>query len=231
MVLAIYDNEEEQFTSKRGGGNAEIRVYNSFGSFKGKERSAGIPTGSLKGGGYRSYSKNAERNIGASLERIEALLKTGRYSTDEYASLGTGIFEVDETVKKEIVKGIYRAARWYNVAVEPSAYRADDGSTHSEKRISADIESSQEQQEQSDVVGAIESFLLEYTKQVSLIDLIMKWAPQGKQERPAGWLPLRRDLPVTGSSSRINQSWGSTAGPAGGSSGKCRGSVGAGQWG
>ena len=72
------DNEEEQFTSNRGGGNAAIRVYNSFGSFKGKERSAGIATGSLKGGGYRSYSKNAERNIGASLERIEARSEPAR---------------------------------------------------------------------------------------------------------------------------------------------------------
>ena len=52
-------------------------------------------------------------------------------------------------------------ARKHDVAVEPSAYRTGDSSAHFEKLILADIESSQEQQEQSDEVGATESSILE----------------------------------------------------------------------
>ena len=51
------------------------------------------------------------------------------------------------------------------MAVEPSVYRPGDDSTDFEKLMIADIESSQEQQEQSDEVGATEISMLEYAKQ------------------------------------------------------------------
>jgi hypothetical protein len=86
-----------------GGGNAVVRPYQC----QEPPRAIGIPTGS-HGQGYATLSEQVRQTIDEAFLGIQKLLATGRYrrlyysSADTEGNLGTGIFDVDEDVKRYI---------------------------------------------------------------------------------------------------------------------------------
>jgi hypothetical protein len=121
-VLFIFNDNEEQFWAHhdnpdshagcaRGGGNAAIRPYQC----QSPPRAAGIPTGAA-GEGYARLTPQTQQVIDEALASIRALLATGRYRWVIYSAdksgqgLGTGIFQVGESVKAYIVEQLQRLA-------------------------------------------------------------------------------------------------------------------------
>jgi len=111
--LFIFNDNEEQFRAfvrgdslgfSEGGGNAKIRPLRGLKP----PRSAGVPTGTLNGGGYLRLDEATKKVINESLTVIQELLNSGVYermifSKDKSSpTLGTGIFLVAEDVKKYI---------------------------------------------------------------------------------------------------------------------------------
>ena len=106
-ALPFNDNQEEQFTSNRGGGNAAMEHTIAPGASKERR-----DLQAYRLGASRVVATKLQQECGAEHRRIigedRALLETGRYSTlvysavstREYASLGTGIFTVDERLKR-----------------------------------------------------------------------------------------------------------------------------------
>ena len=116
-TLFVFNDNEEQFLAHLedptssfgcsvGGGNAVIRPYRC----RQPPRSAGIPTG-VDGQGYNSLNSSSQRTIDLAIEHIQTLLSSGNYhrvifSSDGDGGLGTGIFEVDSSVKDYIVQSL-----------------------------------------------------------------------------------------------------------------------------
>lgn len=115
-ALFVFNDNEEQFLAhlrnpedaagcSAGGGNAVIRPWQC----REPPRAAGIPTGSLANGGYRQLSKDARTYIDEALVRIRNLIDVQGYHRVYYSAeheggaLGTGIFDVDEGVKRYIM--------------------------------------------------------------------------------------------------------------------------------
>ena len=112
-TLFIFNDNEEQFRAfvqgersgiTAGGGNAGIRPLRGLKP----PRAAGVPTGTLKGGGYSRLDEATKKVINESIAVIQELLNSGDYermifSKDESSpTLGTGLFFVAEDVKKYI---------------------------------------------------------------------------------------------------------------------------------
>lgn len=102
-LFIFNDNEEYHNTCKRGGGNAVMRKYNKYNTTLVKPKSAGIPTGTLKNGGYTELNEEIKLTINNSFEEIKELIKTYKYDTIYYSvgednKLGTNLFVVDENV-------------------------------------------------------------------------------------------------------------------------------------
>jgi hypothetical protein len=122
-TLFVFNDNEEQFRAwqqdpnggagcTRGGGNAAIRPWRCARP----PRAAGIPTG--RGGrGYPALTDDVRSAIDAAVDVIEGLLETGRYTRVLYSAgasdddLGTGIFSVDEGVRRYIVQRLRGLAR------------------------------------------------------------------------------------------------------------------------
>ena len=108
-LFIFNDNEQDHDTPNKGGGNATIRPYNKHGYLTlglPQPRSAGISTGTL-GKGYESLSEGVKSHIDKCVDEIKDLLKHCQYnsiffSVDKNQGLGTGIFVVNEEVKKYI---------------------------------------------------------------------------------------------------------------------------------
>ena len=87
---------------RSGGGNAVIRPYQC----RSPQRSAGVPTGDTSGG-YRALSDHVRGAIDSAVDAV-AVASAGYdrlfYSADGSGALGTGIFRVDESVKRYIVE-------------------------------------------------------------------------------------------------------------------------------
>ena len=112
QALFIFnDNEEHHRSNRAGAGNAAIRMYNQFSKYK-PPRSAGIPTGTLQGGGYIKLTISHRETIDSAVREIDALIKEHKYETIYYSSrkdsdlLGTNIFKVGEDVIEYITKQI-----------------------------------------------------------------------------------------------------------------------------
>jgi len=112
------DNVEHHTSSSKGGGNAAIRPWNQFGRER-PVRSAGIPTGTMTGGGFTSLS-DAKQHVDAAIGEVEVLLSSGMYDTVVYScvsknddALGTGIFQVATEVKDYIRNRIYGLGKTY----------------------------------------------------------------------------------------------------------------------
>lgn len=109
-LFIFNDNQTDHYSSKRGKGNAKIRIYNRFSNYS-PPRSAGIPTGHYRQG-YINLSQ-CKDDIDKSFEEIEYLLSTGNYDNIIYSIethgnliLGSGIFVIDNEVKRYITKAI-----------------------------------------------------------------------------------------------------------------------------
>jgi len=109
LALFVFNDNEEQFLQGDcipGMGNAIIRPYQCMQP----PRAAGIPTGT-RGRGYQRLTKHVREIIDLSIKRIRHLVATGRYtqiyySADKYGNLGTGVFNVGNSVKKYIVTSL-----------------------------------------------------------------------------------------------------------------------------
>ena len=116
-ALFVFNDNEEQFLAyradpesdsgcARGGGNAAIRPYRCTRP----PRAAGVPTGTLAGGGYAALTDHVRSVIDKAVAEIRMVAETYRYerifysAADESGALGTGIFTVDAAVRDYIVE-------------------------------------------------------------------------------------------------------------------------------
>lgn len=115
LTLYIYNDNTEAYYSReyrKGCGNAIIRQYNQFNPKMRRPFSAGIPTGSLKNGGFEELSDEAIQVINGSIKLIEKIIvehsiKTIYYSTNDATGLlGKAIFDVDDEVLMYITNKI-----------------------------------------------------------------------------------------------------------------------------
>ena len=119
-TLFVFNDNEEQFRAfvrgdssgfSEGGGNAKIRPLRRLKP----PRAAGVPTGS-HGQGYSDLDDATKKVINESLAVIQELLNSGDYqrmifSKDESApTLGTGLFDVADKVKKYIYEALVSMA-------------------------------------------------------------------------------------------------------------------------
>ncbi len=106
-LFIFNDNEEHHNSNKSGMGNAVVRKYNKFNEKLNKPLSAGIPTGTLKNGGYQELDKNTKQVINGAVDEIKELLNKNKYdgifySVNKEGKLGTGLFNVAEPVVEYI---------------------------------------------------------------------------------------------------------------------------------
>jgi len=102
-LFIFNDNEEYHETNKKGKGNAIVRVYNSYNKNLLKPKSFGIPTGTLKNGGYKVLNKVTKNKIDKSIESIKNLIIKYNYDSLYYSvgknnKLGTNLFIVNEDI-------------------------------------------------------------------------------------------------------------------------------------
>jgi len=103
-TLFLYNDDiESRNRFNIGGGNAIIRPYNKYNPKIKVPRSAGIPTGSLKTGGFVKLDNVTKKYIDDSIENIQKIIKIYKYETIIYSAelsglLGTGIFKVNTDV-------------------------------------------------------------------------------------------------------------------------------------
>jgi hypothetical protein len=114
-LFVFNDNEEYYGKCGRGKGNAEVRPYTCF-KLNGQlhPRSWGIPTGTLRKGGYTSLTVHVKSVIDTAIEKIKEIVKKCGYKTVIYSgekdgSLGTGIFNVSSDVKTYFVSALKAA--------------------------------------------------------------------------------------------------------------------------
>ena len=115
QALFVFNDNQEQFDAfvagkpsgfTAGGGNAAIRPLRKLSP----PRAAGVPTGTLRDGGYVALDESTKAKIDEALAVIEALLKTGDYdqvvipTSKDGNTLGTGIFDVAPEVREYIFK-------------------------------------------------------------------------------------------------------------------------------
>ncbi len=101
-LFIFNDNEEHHETDRRGLGNAIIRPWNKYG-IEEIPRSAGIPTGTLRSGGYLELTNAVRDTIDDAIIEIKELIEKYKYSSIYYSvgpngKLGTSIFFVDPDV-------------------------------------------------------------------------------------------------------------------------------------
>ena len=110
--LFIYNDDTESKNKYTiGKGNAVIRQYSENNPSIEKPRSAGIPTGTRKNGGFMSLTEEIKSEIDYSIENIKSILKKYKYSkvyysADSKGNLGTGIFKVNKEVINYITEEI-----------------------------------------------------------------------------------------------------------------------------
>lgn len=103
-LFVFNDNEEHHETPIQGLGNASIRPYNKYSDNTiTKPRSAGIPTGTLRRGGYQMLTNQVQETIDDAIIEIKELIQTYKYDTVYYSigpsgKLGTSLFQVDISV-------------------------------------------------------------------------------------------------------------------------------------
>jgi hypothetical protein len=102
-LFIFNDNEEDHNICTSGGGNAIIRKYNKYNINLQKPKSAGIPTGNYKNGGYKNLTEDVIKTIDNSIDEIKELLNKYKYTSIYFSVgnnklLGTSIFNVDINV-------------------------------------------------------------------------------------------------------------------------------------
>lgn len=116
-VLFIYNDDIENKESyKKGRGNAIIRPYNKYNTNIEKPRSAGIPTGSLKLGGFKELNDKTKQIIDDAIQIINDIILKYNYNTVMYSgkkdgTIGSNIFEISEDVKEYITQNIKKLSQ------------------------------------------------------------------------------------------------------------------------
>ena len=146
--LFIYNDNEESYYNEsyqKGAGNACIRVFNKYNPlFIENPMSVGIPTGTLKNGGYDDLNENNAKIINNCFDQIINLIKSHNKKRLFYSAknmtgiLGSGIFEIDDDVLKYITHRIYTltksnifiTASLPNSSFEPDDDESDDSSNN-----------------------------------------------------------------------------------------------------
>jgi len=111
-VLFIYNDDVENKESfKNGKGNAIIRPFNKYNPKILKPRSAGIPTGSLKLGGFKELNDKTKEIIDDAIQIIRDIILKYNYNTVMYSGkkndiIGSNIFVINEYVKDYITQQI-----------------------------------------------------------------------------------------------------------------------------
>jgi len=116
-LFIFNDNEEYHKTCKTGAGNAIMRRYNKYSKII-KPKSAGIPTGTLKNGGYTKLSTKIKFQIDNAFNEIISLINIHKYDQLYYSSeldgkIGTSLFVVNDIVLRYITHKIY------NLSINP----------------------------------------------------------------------------------------------------------------
>lgn len=112
-ILFIFnDNTECHYSSKIGAGNAIIRQYNKYNTKLSKPRSCGIPTGTLRSGGFTTFDDKTKKIIDDAFDEIIEIIKKYDYkkiafSADKNGKLGTSIFRVNSAIIDYITMRIY----------------------------------------------------------------------------------------------------------------------------
>lgn len=111
-LFIFNDNEEYHYTNQRGAGNAIMRSFNKYSNLT-IPISAGIPTGTLKDGGYSKFTPEIKNVIDNSFNEIIELIEKYKYrkiyfSSELNGKLGTSIFEVNTKVIDYITNSIYK---------------------------------------------------------------------------------------------------------------------------
>ena len=110
-LFIFNDNFHDHFSAHRGGGNARVRCFNNYSTFR-PPKSFGIPTG--RSSGYKRLV-DGQSDIDTCLAELIELLNTNDYdslvySVDSYGQplIGSGIFQVGAEVKQYITTFILR---------------------------------------------------------------------------------------------------------------------------
>lgn len=111
-LFIFNDNEEYHCTCLSGAGNAIMRQFNKYSNHD-PPQSAGIPTGTLKTGGYDKFTPKVKKIIDDSFYEIIELITKYKYHTIYFSSeldgkLGTSLFEVNPKVIEYITNRIYK---------------------------------------------------------------------------------------------------------------------------
>ena len=123
-ALFVFNDNEEQFMAfqadpasaagcSAGGGNAAIRPWRCASP----PRAAGIPTGTLAGGGYPALTDHVRQVVDQAAAHVRSLVDACHYrrvfysAADGSGALGTGIFAVDNGVKRYIVTRLRELAQ------------------------------------------------------------------------------------------------------------------------
>ncbi len=101
-LFIFNDNEEHHNLCRRGAGNAIMRQFNKHSELE-KPISAGIPTGTLKKGGYQELNHKNKITIDNAINEIVELINKHKYDSIYYSakpngSLGTSLFNVNQDV-------------------------------------------------------------------------------------------------------------------------------------
>lgn len=114
-LFIFNDNLEHHFSPKVGAGNAIIRKYNCYNKKLLKPRSFGIPTGTMKNGGFDELTIEVKFIIDKCFEHLKQIIKKYNYDTIIFSrdkdkdkdKLGTSLFEVDSEVIDYITTKLY----------------------------------------------------------------------------------------------------------------------------
>lgn len=115
-LFIFNDNEDHHYTSYAGGGNAIMRMFNTYSTMD-KPLSAGIPTGTLSSGGYDKFTPKVKKIIDDAFDEIIKLIKTYHYRTIYFSAelngkMGTSIFAVNQKVIEYITSKIYKLSNY-----------------------------------------------------------------------------------------------------------------------
>ena len=115
--LYIYNDNIECFYNQsygKGKGNAIIRCYNQFNPKLKKPYSIGIPTGSLRFGGFTNLDLKTKKIIDESFDRLINVLNKYEYKKIYYSTnnvngmIGTSIFNVNKDVIEYITNRLHQ---------------------------------------------------------------------------------------------------------------------------
>jgi len=120
LTLYIYNDNTESYDSKScrsGIGNAVIRKYNKYNKNLIRPFSVGIPTGSLRHGGFTELDNATKKIIDHAITKLRKIItkygiKKLYYATNNKSGIiGQSLFEIDYDVRKYITQEIKKLSK------------------------------------------------------------------------------------------------------------------------